>query len=34
MRAAKVCQFEKPVDVSEFHEPFSEFEAINFEEHQ
>ena len=34
MRAAKVCEFVKPVDIKEFHEPFSEFEAIDFEEHE
>ncbi len=33
MRASKVCEFVKPVDISEFHQPFSEFEAIDFEEH-
>lgn len=33
MRAAKVCEFGKPVDINEFHGPFSEFEAIDFEEH-
>lgn len=34
MRAAKCCEFGKPVDISEFGQPFSEFEAIDFDEHQ
>lgn len=33
MRAAKVCTFEKPVEIQEFCQPFSEFESIDFEEH-
>ncbi|ELR71280.1 hypothetical protein C900_02895 [Fulvivirga imtechensis AK7] len=28
-RFYEVCEFEKPVNIDEFHELFSEFEAIN-----